>query len=157
MRRSERPHHAANRLLKTLGVTRAPVDVKWVAEALDVRVIEVNQPGWAGAITSTNNTATIWVNAADAPVRKRFTIAHELGHLFLHPAGQEFRDATFTGGPKESEANWFAADLLMPLWMLDSYASSIGADAEELARMFQVSSHAMGIQLAKLNGNAVRW
>jgi Zn-dependent peptidase ImmA (M78 family) len=140
-----------------LGIVRAPVDLHEIAYALDVRIVEVNQPGWAGAITSTEDTATVWVNAVDAPVRKRFTIAHELGHLFLHPLGQEFRDATFTGGPKESEANWFAADLLMPLWMLDSYARSMGANADTLARVFQVSSHAMGIQLAKLNGNAVRW
>ena len=37
-----------------------------------------------GAIARRGKTVTIVVNANDPPFRKRFTIAHELGHNFLH-------------------------------------------------------------------------
>ena len=46
--------------------------------------------------------------------RRRFTIAHELGHLFLEHLGEQkelFREGT---GEEEYEANDFAANLLMP-------------------------------------------
>ncbi len=58
-------------------------------------------------------------------VRQRFTIAHELGHFFLHRASSTvfvdaapifFRDESSSNGSQreEIEANAFAAELLMP-------------------------------------------
>ena len=155
---TDRPHHVANRVLKALGVTtRAPVDVHSVARRLDVEIKEVPEPGWAGAVASTDRSAVIWLRASDATVRKRFTVAHELGHLFLHPLGREFRDVTFKGGRRESDANQFAADLLIPLWMLDGYVASSAGNVAALAKTFRVSAHAMQIQLSKLAGDRVRW
>lgn len=51
-----------------------------------------------------------------SPIRDRFTIAHELGHYFLHSNQGERRIiATRLGSTRlEWEANWFAAQLLMP-------------------------------------------
>ncbi|WP_162293031.1 helix-turn-helix domain-containing protein [Actinophytocola xinjiangensis] len=42
------------------------------------------------------------------PMRRRFSVAHELGHLLLHP------DPAPGSGHHEREANAFAAELLMP-------------------------------------------
>ncbi|GAB3448240.1 helix-turn-helix domain-containing protein [Actinophytocola sediminis] len=42
------------------------------------------------------------------PMRRRFSVAHELGHLLLHP------DPVPGSGKHEREANTFAAELLMP-------------------------------------------
>ncbi|OLF14965.1 hypothetical protein BU204_24790 [Actinophytocola xanthii] len=42
------------------------------------------------------------------PMRQRFSVAHELGHLLLHP------DPAPGSGHHEREANAFAAELLMP-------------------------------------------
>ena len=75
----------------------------------------------------------IWVNAAEArewPPRRRFTIGHELGHWCLHREGGRGVVPRARGGPRgratpseeprpayppeESEANEFAAALLMP-------------------------------------------
>lgn len=42
------------------------------------------------------------------PMRQRFSVAHELGHLLLHP------DPAPGDGRHEREANAFAAELLMP-------------------------------------------
>jgi Zn-dependent peptidase ImmA (M78 family) len=105
------------------------------------------------------------VNHSDPPYRKRFTIAHELGHHFLHL----LEDGEFVDGeadlfrqPHDSEeteitpkrrqeiqANMFAAALLMPEDAVRSEwqeMQSIG----ELARRFNVSETAMGIRLDQL-------
>lgn len=52
-----------------------------------------------------------------SPTRDRFTIAHELGHYFLHSRQGEVAPVKIPrhgGGLVESEANAFAAALLMP-------------------------------------------
>lgn len=58
--------------------------------------------------------AVIIVNKSFSNDRKRFTIAHELGHILLHNESNfpvsEFRDEKV----KEKEANSFASEFLMP-------------------------------------------
>lgn len=51
-----------------------------------------------------------------SPLRDRFTVAHELGHYFLHSnQGYQPIIAYRKGSTRiEWEANWFAAALLMP-------------------------------------------
>ena len=50
--------------------------------------------------------------------RKKFTIAHELGHVFLHQGSyrckSSFMSLAFNKIPQETEANIFASELLMP-------------------------------------------
>lgn len=51
-----------------------------------------------------------------SPLRDRFTVAHELGHYFLHSNQGEQPIVAYRKGSTriEWEANWFAAALLMP-------------------------------------------
>lgn len=51
-----------------------------------------------------------------SPRRDCFTVAHELGHYFLHSRQGEIPIVAFRKGSTriEWEANWFAASLLMP-------------------------------------------
>lgn len=51
-----------------------------------------------------------------SPLRDRFTIAHELGHYFLHSQQGKSPIIAYRRGATriEREANWFAAGLLMP-------------------------------------------
>lgn len=88
---------------------------------------------------------------------QRFTLAHELGHLRLHGSEEEvFDDAidesTDAGGTdRDSEANWFAAELLVPYQELQRVVRSFCVpDAGlsdrlviELASYFGVSHQAM--------------
>lgn len=59
----------------------------------------------------------ICVNLSDSPRRRRFTIAHELAHYILHREDDDplyaHRDAG-QGGQIETEANFFASNILMP-------------------------------------------
>jgi Zn-dependent peptidase ImmA (M78 family) len=81
------------------------------------------------------------------PRRDRFTIAHELGHYFLHSwMGQRPLKAARSGSDRaEWEANWFAAGFLMPKkQFLDAFHESRSASV--LADRFDVSEHAARIR-----------
>jgi len=113
-----------------------------------------------------NGEAFVVVNQSETYLkRRRFTIAHELGHLELHHnrpisvsenSGILMRDMNSSIGEdlKEIEANYFAACLLMPSELISSELknhSYIDEDViVELARKFNVSSLAMTIRLTSL-------
>jgi hypothetical protein len=104
----------------------------------------------------------IWVNAEEArqwPARRRFTIAHELGHWYLHQHGQQSLfcrhgsvDEDAKADPPElpeieAEANWFAASLLMPAGMVRREYERTGGDFGRLCQIFRSSGAAMGRRL----------
>jgi hypothetical protein len=76
--------------------------------------------GADGRILWGNNGAAIRVKAGLLPGRKRFTVAHELGHYVLHKGNAHGRFDTghqlaiWNEASEEAEANVFAAELLMP-------------------------------------------
>lgn len=135
-------------LLSGFEVFSPPVPVLRIARDLGVRLHPVPSPGYDGALKSCETgEADIWYDTTVSDVRQRFTIAHELGHLFLHPTGLLFRDHTSTMGvkPEEREANRFAAELLMPDFMLQALIAA--RSTGELAELFGVSLQAMSIRL----------
>ena len=80
--------------------------------------------GVAGAFTGGR---LLWVNGAQALVRQRFTLAHELGHAWCKHDGKLVVDtiATLSGTdttPYEIAANAFAAELLIPRAALEAHA-----------------------------------
>jgi Zn-dependent peptidase ImmA (M78 family) len=98
------------------------------------------------------------VNSQQAPVRQRFSVAHELGHFVLHHRDQHFIDygvpAAVDGKTPgynwehERGANRFAAELLMPADLVRSDAKT--TSLTRLARRYEVSQEAMGFRLANL-------
>ncbi len=97
--------------------------------------------------------------------RERFTIAHELGHFFLHSNKNVFVDknpkvmfrnnASSSGEQlQEKEANHFAAALLMPNKLIKIEIDRIPNDTlnpiKHLSEQFKVSEQAMTFRLANL-------
>lgn len=83
--------------------------------------------------------------------RKRFTVAHELGHIFLgHPLVAGFHART-TGGKlpqTESEANVFASRFLAPacvLWGLNAHT------AAEISHLCEISKEAAEIRAQRMS------
>ncbi len=131
-----------------------------------------------GKIFAENDgTVTIWVNPFEnsyAP-RRRFTIAHEIGHFCLHLSETKtgFIDTKMTMSRSESywdvyesQANSFAAELLMPEQLVKSEGSKIvGAYLKReqkekmpippfidaLARVLNVSNVAMEYRLRNMS------
>lgn len=87
--------------------------------------------------------------------RARFTVAHELGHLFLHRGVAP----VFTRGPwghmpyedSEWQADCFAAEFLMPLRGVAATCSTV----EDIVRRYRVSRTAAKIRLDNLREEGV--
>jgi Zn-dependent peptidase ImmA (M78 family) len=153
----------ARGLLEDHGLLDMAVDPIRLANALGVKVYNAKfgDDSIHGLLAVREGRPSIYVNADHAPVRKRFTVAHELGHLVLHLIGgdKEFIDnadnfrtpidpeATWTPERRQEwEANAFAAALLMPEKLIRQKWAEI-ADPDGMARWFQVSPTAMGYRL----------
>lgn len=142
----------------------APVDVEALAKALDVNVVFEHMENAVSAMLSIEDeNANVVVNAGHPENRRRFSIAHELGHFMLHISDDKhlfvdrnfFRNQASSVGEsrQEIEANAYAAALLMPARLIeeelsDEYDTELYID--ELAEKFTVSEHAMTIRLIKL-------
>ena len=104
-----------------------PVDPVVIAKSFGLDVIETNLPdGVSGALfKDAGQDPVIFTDFNDSNNRKRFTVAHELGHFVYRSESDslvdeygyiEFRDRRSRTGSHAEEvfANQFAANLLMP-------------------------------------------
>lgn len=153
---------------------KIPIDIEKILNFLELQYD--TKPNFrdintTGSITVKNNEPIIWANPFKNKFqeRKRFTLAHELGHFMLHiaPNGsisnfEPILDQTLSFNRddnwdyKEMEANSFAAQLLMPIEFIKEEAGKLQREdsnltqdeaIEKLAETFQVSSQAMEYRL----------
>lgn len=112
----------AQKLMIECGIddpTEFPLDL--IVYGRGATLIEKSLKNSEGRIVFGQNSAIITINS-DIPYegKKRFVIAHELGHFEMHRnviAVHNDTDATlefFKNGNQETEANEFASELLMP-------------------------------------------
>lgn len=142
----------AAQLVKSAKVTHAPVSLQKVIEYLqithDVSVHRVAlSEKVSGLLVVCKNVdaeyATIGFNGAHPWCRRRFTIAHEIGHLlFNHSCSGKDND----GSHNEAEANIFAGELLVPTEFIKKDYPKI-RDLQELAKLYRVSQEALTYKL----------
>jgi Zn-dependent peptidase ImmA (M78 family) len=153
----------AERLLSRLGITEVPIPIEDVANLLGLRISRAPSTEFSGLLLRKDGKALIGVNSSEAPVRQRFTIAHEIGHFVLHPqkdAFVDFRKNTGAGEvrpPRERHADMFAAALLMPRKALLKDFRRLARDVDTdnltktLSKRYSVSEDAMRFRLINLN------
>jgi predicted transcriptional regulator len=169
------PEAEASRLLRECDVRGPYTSVKAIAERLQIAIEYHTLPGHTAGMLIRDehdrNRAWIVVRKEDKPVRQRFTIAHELGHLRLHVGRPLLLETSLThfslnerrtGGEvpsphEEAQANRFAAELLMPrIAVEDEFIKRLGSASDEdslvrqLATDFGVSISAMQYRLVNL-------
>ncbi|MGY6275134.1 ImmA/IrrE family metallo-endopeptidase [Methylomonas sp. MgM2] len=156
-----------------------PVNVDSIAQELGISVetdFSLHNDQIVGEITFVDGDPVIRINPFENSYepRRRFTLAHELGHYCLHSASSKkgFTDSRKTMSRSESfwdafesEANSFAAQLLMPKVSLISEGNKIisnykqknnadrmpvGKFVDEMATKFHVSNKAMEYRLKNL-------
>ncbi len=157
----------------------APVDVDAIAQSLGVQVeydYALEERDVVGEIFFNEERPVVRINPVQNSYepRRRFTLAHELGHYCLHSASSKtgFKDSRKTMSRTESywdryesEANTFAAQLLMPKDLIlrhgqeviDRYKQRSGDETisassfiELMADKFAVSSKAMEYRLKNI-------
>ncbi len=141
----------------------APVDVFSIIK--DMGLVFERFPmedNLSGYIQNTGSGYTIAVNSNHYLVRQRFTAAHELGHYIYHrhligdgvDDNRAYRSAeggkfynTLIGPRQETQANQFAANLLMPQHLIAALKKQGHRDPDLLAEMLAVSKPAIRIHL----------
>lgn len=116
-------------LLRNLG---GQIEIENRAESLDVR---------------DDYDFTVYLPSHTSQLRDRFTIAHELGHYFLHHRAPDehlvgARTQTFTRlgrNVPETQANVFASNLLMPAEQFKAAFYELEQDLVAVADRFEVS------------------
>lgn len=170
----EQIREQVNKLLKDTLSVNPPVDVEYIAQHLGINLLfEELESNVSGFLVVKEKKTSIVVNDSHHENRKRFTIAHELGHYVLHAKNGDqlfidkqvyHRNAASSVGvvTQEIEANRFAAQLLMPRPMVkkaveamehetgDEIDLSDDFSISKLARIFIVSEQALTIRLADL-------
>ena len=152
----------AEAILKKAGVRSLPVAVEEIAEKYQIKISRAPHKNFSGMLIRKAGRALIGINNSEAEVRQRFTIAHELGHFFLHPNQDAFVDYRDNKNgimrtPREKQANMFAAALLMPRKLLRKDFRAIAKngfsddDLHALARRYNVSEDAIRFRLINLN------
>jgi Zn-dependent peptidase ImmA (M78 family) len=134
---------------------------------LEIHYTDIEDDTVSGVTLFEKDKYTILINSTKPETRQHFTLGHELGHYFLHKdllsseKGIVDKDvwldvpnmlyrADDTGGTRiETEANNFAASLLMPEDLVRRAWEAFGS-IEECARIFKVSAVAMSIRLTRL-------
>lgn len=134
--------NAAWQCLIDFNVRSLPVLVSKIANAADITIIknsEVNHLnlGESGKTIVQNGKFYIIYNNAENSCRCRFTIAHELGHIFLgHLMINTPQYRTFAiRDDNESAANVFARDLLAPACVLHELHAINAADIASLCNI----------------------
>lgn len=136
-----------------------------LAEKVGVKVYENDlahiEPNLSGIILyddpTTKTGPKIFIDRGMSKQRKQFTLAHELGHHFLHEGTKLRLDKLdYSKSDKdtkdESEANYFAASLLVPKKLLLKKLEE-GYSKDKLAQYFDVSLPVIDNRIRWINNN----
>jgi len=97
-------HRQAARLLASAGVAHEPVDLRHVVSALNLELVaRADLPfSCEAALEPRGDGHAIVLGGGGSERRRRFTIAHEIGHFVLHPqlARPERGGQVHRGGPR---------------------------------------------------------
>ena len=149
----------AENLLNTFWDGSLPVNVVSIANSLGIQVVPQSNMTESGMIELINGKPVITYNSNEVEVRRRFTIAHELGHFVLGHLSdnvKKFRDpaqnfSTLAINPEEREANNFAASILMPAKIVVYAINQKNIrNIDALSNLFHVSQVAMKYRLINL-------
>jgi Zn-dependent peptidase ImmA (M78 family) len=160
----------AQEILGDLNLSVIPVRVEEVAKKHGIQISDAPSKEFSGILIRKDGKSLLGVNSSESEARQRFTIAHELGHYFLHSNRDvfvEFVEHRETSKPgkkdrkprdlKETQANVFAAALLMPREQLEKDFISITKNGilddhhlEILAEKYDVSPMAMNFRILNL-------
>jgi Zn-dependent peptidase ImmA (M78 family) len=142
----------ARRLIEKLDLS-PPIDIKSLveryAELVFAKIPEPNVDGICLNLKVPGKSPKVIVNSANPSTRKRFTLAHELGHILIpwHLGSiidnVDLSDSSPSNSywGMEKEANSFAAELLMPHVWVDQLLD----DEEDLAAAHKAIAEDCGV------------
>lgn len=149
----------ARKVLRDSKIKAPPVDLVAVLRAHGIEYEEIDDfPDSVDAmIVARENTFCAAVNTRHHLHRRRFSLAHELGHHFLHRDGYPESEVTIdnppseefvmgTKSPAEIEADLFAGELLVPIEFLRAAPDK---QIPTLSKLFLVSEQVIAVAISR--------
>ena len=138
-----------NRVLA--GISCPPTDLNALCARLNVsEVVDDDDIPVVGELHRENGTFRIHCSMGQSPVRRRFTIAHELAHVLFESSGPR---APRVGVDLERLCDMLAAEILMPRAVFEAALNRSAIDAplvRQLASKFQTSLTATALRCTEL-------
>ncbi len=116
------------------------------------------ESGISGALFSSVHARILVVNSSKSIGRQNFTVAHELGHIYLHNTESLVEISGDESSTKEREADNFASMFLMPANDVSSMIQTNGGiefdavEVMEMSQMFRMSYKATLKRLTEVFG-----
>lgn len=169
-REAENITNLAEKFLDEHGVDSIPVDIEWIVES-KYKINIIPTPGLRQDISAdgfiTCDCMSIYVDEelqTRYGTRYRFTLAHEMGHRYIH--GDELAQCRFhsidewkrfmngidskTYGRMEFQANSFAGLVLVPTWHLSHQFDEMLESAEESIRRAKTAGYSRSAYLPRV-------
>lgn len=158
----------AIKIRNILNVDTDNFDIETLVEKIDGTLVyndfSINEAEITKSAEDSSNKFEIMINNNFNSQRIRFSIAHELGHLFLHmkylinpeewnsiePGTSHARNTNIPYSRYEAEANEFAASFLMPKERFLQVAEENFYNLNKISSIFNVS-----VESAKIRGKVL--
>lgn len=150
----------AEQLVDELGIASpADIDIEAIAQYCGATVVYQPLGGAEARILGHGERAVITVNSESPRQRQRFSAAHEVGHwmwdrgTIAYICKKANLQSSWTGTDRETLANRFASELLLPQHLFKPLAAKKPITFQtvvELARTFETSLTATALRLVKL-------
>ncbi len=141
------------------GVENVTVLLKLFVEALGGKIVGTKDPEFfevngGSLLIKSQGNFLIRLPMDTSPLRDNFTIAHELGHYFMHYKKDDGVKlfARFGNDIKEIQANRFAAAFLMPKTEFIDVCKKCNNNIPFIASHFQVSTDVVEERLKYIHG-----
>jgi len=132
------------RLLIDLRISELPVNTVKVCAELEIKLHYYEPTDESDGMSCyINGMPHIYVSSEVSPERRRFTIAHELGHIILGHVGKYElvnREPSPDDNPVEQAANVFASRLLSPACVLWGCNVQTAEQIQELCKISQTAA-----------------
>jgi hypothetical protein len=159
----------AKQLRRAGHIKEPPVDLPVIVAACGLKYREVDYfPEEVDALIVCSDAGNVAVvNSRQSEARRRFSLAHEIGHYMLHRNGSEIGDTptidsppadddeSFSSSAAEREANLFARELLVPIEFLKAFFCP-GMEAGDIASRFSRQRECGGYCGFRTHARAVR-
>ncbi len=144
----------AERVLEENSILSPPIPIHEISMnyGLQIFMYEFDDPNQSGLLNFKEKT--VYISKDNSIVRRRFTLAHELGHFLMHKelGVDHIERISPIAGEKpwyEQEADAFAAHLLVPLNFLNKEGDNL-KDIAFLANRYDVFVDIIGYQIKRM-------